>query len=129
MGRRTFTFTFQNCGYVSTPGDLGADDIAYLVDHVALWVPTLVPHIAIDLYKLLENGAIASSTLRSETRGIMIMTIDISLVFVVGVLRAEKGGTNGACEMVDMELFIYSSQVVQISKSRKMYVYVLHAVI
>jgi len=38
----------------------------YLVDHVTLWMPTLVPHIAINLDKLFEDSAGAADAFGSE---------------------------------------------------------------
>jgi len=38
----------------------------YLVDHVTLWMPTFVPHIAINFDKLFEDGAGAAGAFRGE---------------------------------------------------------------
>jgi hypothetical protein len=38
----------------------------YLVDHVTLWMPALIPHIAINFDKLFEDGAGAAGAFRGE---------------------------------------------------------------
>lgn len=41
------------------------------------------------------------------------MTINIVLVLVIGILRTENGWTNRACEMLDMEFFVYKRSIGQ----------------
>ena len=53
-------------------------------------MPTFVPRVPVDLHKLLENRAVATSAFGRISRGIVEMAIDVSLMLVVGVLWAEK---------------------------------------
>lgn len=39
---------------------------AYLVDHVALWMPALVPHVSIDLDKLFQYRTAATRAFRGK---------------------------------------------------------------
>lgn len=73
------------------------------MDHVTLWMPALVTHIPVDLHKLLEDSASTADTLCCEPSRIMKMTVDVTLVFVVRVLGAKKGRTDGTREMLYME--------------------------
>ena len=70
------------------------------MNHVTLRMPTLVLHIPINLHKLLENRATAPDAFGGEARRIVEMTIDVPVVLVVGILLAEDGGTDGACEVL-----------------------------
>ena len=40
--------------------------MGYLVDHVTIWMPTLVSHFAINLDKLFEDSAGAAGAFRGE---------------------------------------------------------------
>ena len=62
----------------------------HLVDHVALGMPTFVSGIPVDLHKLLENSAIATSTFSGKSSGIVKVTVDVVVVFVVGVLWTKE---------------------------------------
>ena len=66
---------------------------AYLVDHVALWMPALVPHATIDLDELLQDRTTAASAFRGKTGGVVKMAVDITIVFVVRILRSEESRT------------------------------------
>ena len=52
-------------------------------------MPTFILHIPIDFHKLLQNSRITAGAFRSESCRVMEMTIDISFVFVIRVLRTE----------------------------------------
>jgi hypothetical protein len=67
-------------------------------------MPALITHVSIDLYKLFENRATAPDALCRKAGRVMEMTVDVSLMFVVRVLRSKKGWTNGTREMFDVEL-------------------------
>lgn len=66
---------------------------ADLVNHVALRMPTLIPHIAINLDELLQDGTIAAGTLRRKSCRIMEVTVDVTVMFVVRVLGSKEGRT------------------------------------
>ena len=63
--------------------------IAYLVDHVAFWVPALVAHIAVDLHELLEDRGVAPDAFRREACAVVEVAVHVSGVLVVRVLRTE----------------------------------------
>lgn len=52
-------------------------------------MPTFVPHVAIDLHKLLEYGSVTAGALGSEACGVMIMAVYVTIVLIIGILRAE----------------------------------------
>ena len=79
---------------------------AHLVDHVTLRVPTLVPVVPVDLDELLEDGARAAGALGRESGGVVEVAVDVSVVLVVRVLRAEERGAHRAREVLDVELFV-----------------------
>lgn len=60
-----------------------------LVDHVTLWMPTLVFHIAIDLDELLQDSTVAPGTFCRKPGRIMVVAVDICFVLVVRVLRTK----------------------------------------
>lgn len=66
---------------------------AYLVNHVALRMPALVPHVPIDLDELLQDRTTATRAFRGETRRVMKMAVHITIVFVVRILRSEESRT------------------------------------
>ena len=74
-------------------------------------MPTFVPRVPVDLHKLLENRAVATSAFGRISRGIVEMTIDISFMFVVRVLWAEKRWTYRAREMLDVELLVCDARL------------------
>lgn len=53
------------------------------MDHIALRMPALVLHVAVDLDKLFENGAVTTRTLGGKASRVMKMTIYITLMFVI----------------------------------------------
>lgn len=84
---------------------------AHLVDHVAFWVPTFISHVPVDLHKLLENRTVAAGAFGCESCRVVEVAINVAVVFVVRVLRAEKCRTERACEMLDVILFVCCQQV------------------
>ena len=112
-GFRVTTLTFQNCTRIINLRmprknlNINARHNAYFVDHIALWMPTLVPSVPIDLHKLLQDRAIAAGTLCGESCRVMIVTIHVAFVFIVRVLRAKERRTYRTCEMLDMEFLVY----------------------
>lgn len=77
------------------------------MDEIALWVKGAVPLIAVYLDKLLENGRVASNTLDCKAGGIVPMAKDGAVVLIVRVLGAKEGGTDGACKVLDVVLFVW----------------------
>ena len=77
-----------------------------LVDHVTLRMPTFIPHIAVDLDELLQDGTVASRTFCCEAGGIVVVAVDIPFVLIIRILRAEYRVTHGACEIFYVELFV-----------------------
>lgn len=62
----------------------------------------LVLAIAENLDKLLEDGRLAAIASLSEFGRVVVMTIYVSLVFVVAVLGAKHGRTYRAGEVLDV---------------------------
>lgn len=81
-------------------------DETYLVDHVALWMPTFISHVSINLHKLLQDRAVTACTLGRKTSGVVEMTVHIAVVLVIGVLRSEECRTYRACEVLNMEFLV-----------------------
>lgn len=54
-------------------------------------MPALVPHVAIYLNELLQDGAAATCTFCRKTCRVVEVTINVPIVLIVGVLWAKKG--------------------------------------
>lgn len=65
-------------------------------------MPVLVLTVTKDLDKLLKNCRLTSVTLLSKLGGVVVMTVNLPIVFVVAVLRAEDCRAEGAGEMVNV---------------------------
>lgn len=78
----------------------------HLVNHVAFRVPVLVHVVAIDLYELLEYGGLAAGTFHGKAGRVVEVAVDSAGVFVVRVLGAKYGGTDGARKMFDVKLHV-----------------------
>jgi hypothetical protein len=78
----------------------------YPFGQVAFWMPKLASHITIYFNELLQYPTIATSAFRSESNGIMVRTIGITVMLVVRILRTEQRGTYRTGEMLDMIFFI-----------------------
>ena len=78
----------------------------YLIDHVAFRMPTLVPHVPVDLHKLFEDCAVAACALGRISCGVVEMAVNVPFVLIVRVLRAEERGAHRAREVLDVELFV-----------------------
>ena len=93
VGRLETTLTFQNFRWFGS--DYGQAGFKWqgtnLVDHVTLGVPALVPHVSVNLDELLQDCSAAPGALGREPRRIVIMAVDISIVFIVRVMRPEQG--------------------------------------
>jgi hypothetical protein len=76
------------------------------VNHVAFWMPALLPLVPLDLDELLEDRGIASNALGCETSGVMIMTVNIVGVLVVRVGWAKECAAECAGEVFDVELLV-----------------------
>lgn len=103
-------------------------DLTDLVDHITLWMPTLVSHIAVDLDELLQDGTVAPRAFRRKPGRIMIVAVDIRFVLVVRVLRTKQCRAHGACEMLYVELFVYGICIVKYRANDHTAEYALHAV-
>jgi hypothetical protein len=79
-----------------------------LMNHVTLWMPTLISVIPFDLDKLLQNGIVAPWALCCEPGRVVEMTVYIAVMLIVGVLGAKKGSAKGTCKMLDMVFLICS---------------------
>lgn len=64
----------------------------------------LVLAVTEDLDKLLKNCRLTSVAFLSKLGGVVIMTVDLSVMLIVAVLSAEDGRTKGARKMVDVVL-------------------------
>lgn len=64
----------------------------------------LVLSVAEDFDKLLKYCRLAPIALLCKLSGVVVVAIDLPIVLIVAVLRAKNGGTERACEMVDMVL-------------------------
>jgi hypothetical protein len=54
------------------------------------------------LYELLQNGIMTAMTPLCESSGVVVVTIYVSIVFVVAILGTEYSWTCGASEMLNM---------------------------
>jgi hypothetical protein len=91
---------------LSAPHRYFVEGVAYLVYHIALWMPTFVAHVPVDLHELFQYGAIATHTFRSKSCRIVKVAIDVVLVFIIRVLWTEQRRTNRAGEMLHVVLLI-----------------------
>jgi hypothetical protein len=64
--------------------------ITDLVDHVTLWMPTLISLIPINLHELFQNGGLAANALGGKTRRVVVMTICVFIVLIIRVVGAEQ---------------------------------------
>jgi hypothetical protein len=71
----------------------------------------LVLSISEDLNELFQNGRLATIAFRCELRGVMIMAVDLTVVFIVRILRAKHGRTNATCKVLDMVLAVQCSDI------------------
>ena len=76
--------------------------VPIFVDHVTLGMPVLVLTVAVNLDELFEDCVVAAMATLGEAGRIVIMAINLALVLVVAVLRAEYGGTDGTGEVLDV---------------------------
>ena len=71
----------------------------------------LIDAIAEDLHKLLQDGRLAAIALLGELGAVVVVAVDVALVLVVGVLRAEDGGADGAGEVLDVVFAVEGGDV------------------
>ena len=81
------------------------------MDHVALWVPALIAHVAVDLDKLLEDGARAAYALCREASRVVKVAVDVLVVLVVRVVWPKDGRADGAGKVLDVELLVAGGDV------------------
>ena len=97
VGLRDETFTFQNylsLSRVNARKPTRRARLTHLIDHVAFRMPTLVSHVPVNLHELFEDRTIATRAFRRVSSRVVEVTVYISLVLVVRVLRAEEGGAH-----------------------------------
>lgn len=61
--------------------------------HITFRMPALVPHVSIYLHKLFEDGATAPSALGCEAGGIVKMTIYVTFMLIIRILRPKQSRT------------------------------------
>lgn len=71
----------------------------------------LVLAISVYLDELLENGRLTAVTPLCEAGGIMVMTVHLTIVFVVAIGSAKNGWTDRTGEMVDVVFAIEGGDV------------------
>ncbi len=69
-------------------------------------MPALIPHITVDLHKLLQYRTITSGTFRRESCRVVEVTINIAVVFVVRILGTKESGADRASEMLHVKLLV-----------------------
>jgi hypothetical protein len=62
----------------------------------------LVLAVAEDLNELLENGRLAAVAALCKSRRVVIVAVNVAVVFVIAVLRAEYSRAERACEVIDV---------------------------
>lgn len=86
-------------------------DIPELVDHVAFWMPVLVLSVSKDLDKLLQDCRVTTIAALRELGRVVVVTVYLSVVFVIAVLRTKNRGTHRTCEMINVVLSIQSRNI------------------
>jgi hypothetical protein len=79
----------------------------HFVNHVTFGMPVLICAIPVDLDKLFKNRSPTSSTFNGESCRVMEMTVDGSIMLVVGILRTKNRWTDRASEMLDVEFQLW----------------------
>lgn len=69
-------------------------------------MPVFILAVAVNLDKLLENGGPASCTLDRIVDRVMIVTVDLAIVFIVGIFGSKDGWTDGTCKVLDVILVV-----------------------
>ena len=85
--------------------------IPVFVYHVAFGMPMLVDAIAEYLDELFKYRCLASVALLREFGGVVVVAVDVSIVLVVAILRAEDSRADTACEVLDVVFAIERSYV------------------
>lgn len=62
--------------------------------------------ITVDLYKLFEDCCPASGALHSKASGVVEMTIDLSRMFIVAILRTKDCRTDRASKVFDVKFHV-----------------------
>lgn len=79
-------------------------------------MPALFLEVAVDFDELLQNGTATSYTLRCKTRRVVEVAVHVAIMLVVRILRPKKRSAHGACEMLDMELFVWAARLTESEK-------------
>jgi hypothetical protein len=74
-------------------------------------MPVLVLTITEDLNELLENGGMTSITSLRKLCRIVVMAVDLTIMFIVTILRAKDGRAYRAGKVVNMVFSIQGSDV------------------
>lgn len=56
---------------------------AYLVDHVTFGMPTLVPRVAVDFNKLLQDSTAAAYAFGGKAGRIVVMAVNVVVMLVI----------------------------------------------
>lgn len=88
----------------------------YLVNHVTLWVPVFVLAVTINLDKLLQDRRPTSCTLDGVVERIVIVTVDLAIMFVIGVLGTKDCWAYRTCEVLNV-IFVVQRRDIGATKS------------
>jgi hypothetical protein len=69
-------------------------------------MPMLILTIAENLHELLQNSCMTPVASLGKLGGIVEMTVNPALMFIIGVLGAKNCRANGASEMLDVVLVV-----------------------
>ena len=72
------------------------------MDHVAFRMPVLILSIPEDFDELFQDRSLTSIAALSELSGVVIVTIDLSIVLVVAILGAKYRRAHRASEVVNV---------------------------
>ena len=70
-------------------------------------MPTLVPHVSVDLNELFQDRSAASGTLGGKPRRVVVMAVDIPIVFVIRVMRPKQSRAYRASEVLHVILLVW----------------------
>jgi len=71
----------------------------------------LVLAVSVNLHKLLQDRGPAACALDSVAEGVVVVTKDLAIMFIVRVLRPKNGRADRARKVLDMVLVIQSGNV------------------
>lgn len=74
-------------------------------------MPVLVLAVAKDFNKLLENGRLAAITFLCKLGRVVIVAVDLTIVFIVAILRAKDGRAHGTRKVIDVIFVVESGNI------------------